>query len=140
MEYLTNTEYKFKKSYKTGDSMLNNLKKPKKERRKERKQRLYQNRIPKQYKVYIKSIWWTKRKNRFYKENKRECLLCKSTKHCNIHHIAYRNSEFGNEIDSDLVCLCQPCHEEYHASYGTQGNMHDSFAEFCASKVNNPFV
>jgi hypothetical protein len=136
MEYLTNTEYNFKKSYKTGDSILNKLKKGK--NKKQRKQRLYQNRIPKKYKVYIKSQWWTKRKNKYYKEHKRECILCKCSEHCNLHHLVY--GRLGYENDKDLVCLCQSCHEEYHSIYGTQGNMHDNFADFCSSKVNNPII
>lgn len=114
--------------------------KTKKDRRKERKLRQYLNRIPKKYATYIKSKYWTKRKNRYYQEHRRVCTLCTTSKFCDLHHLAYRREEFGNERDEDLVCLCRNCHEDYHLGFGVKGNMHKDFAEFCASRVNNPVL
>jgi hypothetical protein len=138
-EYLL-TDIEFNKKYgkkKKLTKMMIRVGKKRKAKQ-ERKLRQYQNRIPKKYAIYIKSKYWTKRKNRYYQEHKRECIICSSSKFCDLHHLAYRHEEFGNERDEDLVCLCRNCHEDYHLEFGVKGNMHDSFAEFCASRVNNP--
>lgn len=78
-------------------------------------------RIPKQYSVYIKSEWWTKRKNKFYKENEKRCMACLGTKYIDLHHLFYGN--YGNETDEQLVALCRLCHEEYHQTYGVAKDM-----------------
>jgi hypothetical protein len=80
-------------------------------------------RIPTRYHAYIASVHWIARRNRYWREHKRECAACSSTEYVQVHHMAYRKMEFGHERDSDLVPLCHSDHDEYHRRYGTQGNM-----------------
>lgn len=140
MEYLI-TEQQFNKKYPLKKKKLRIRKRrSEKYKKSERKEREYKKRIPKKYNLYIKSEFWRLRKNKYYKNHKRLCVICFSSNYCDLHHIVYENSEFGFEKDENLVCLCRDCHEEYHAIYGSEGNMHDNFAEFCYNKVNNPII
>lgn len=107
-------------------------KKLKKKEKKKRKERIYKNRIPKQYKVYIKSKWWTKRKNKFYRKYGKICQACQSTKYIDLHHMLYAN--YGNEEDIHLVALCRGCHEEYHSIHGVKRNMIKETHQFIIEK------
>lgn len=148
MEYLITTEEFNKRYSKKITNKIKGIPRLSRTKRREllaktktqRKQREYHNRIPKKYATYIKSIWWTKRKNKYYQEHKRQCVICGSSSYCDLHHIVYRNNEFGSERDEDLTCLCRNCHEDYHLQFGVSGNMQESFAEYCASRVNNPII
>lgn len=73
------------------------------------------------YFEYIRSPYWLKRKAKFYKTNKRQCLACGSYSNIDLHHTEYGN--FGNEPDYALVTLCRTCHDEFHASNRTQRDM-----------------
>jgi len=44
-------------------------------RKKAKGSRTYRHRIPKRYKGYIKSIYWTRRKNRYYQKYGRRCAV-----------------------------------------------------------------
>lgn len=105
-------------------------KKPKK--KKERKGRKYKNRIPVKYTVYIKSKWWTERKNKYYQKHKKICKACNSTKYINLHHMLYQ--DFGNEPDEILMPLCRNCHEEFHDEYATGYNMIEETYKFIERK------
>lgn len=78
-------------------------------------------RCPKKYDAYIKSHWWTKRKNKYYQNHGRRCEICGSAKFIVLHHMVY--GEFGNEKDEHLMPLCKSHHEGYHIEYGVSGNM-----------------
>lgn len=91
--------------------------KKKKRIKKEQEQyRKYKNRVPKQYKVYIKSHWWDKRRAEFFKRYGRKCALCRSSKFVQLHHSFY--GEYGFEKDEHLVPLCQPHHFLFHKEIG----------------------
>ena len=100
-----------------------------KRKRNKRKKRAY-TRIPRTYNVYIKSKHWTQRKNKYFQIYGRVCECCESAQHIHLHHMVYRNSEFGRERASDLIAFCYKCHVLYHKVYGTQGNMKHSTLEF----------
>jgi hypothetical protein len=91
-------------------------------RTKIRKERKYA-RVPKKYKVYIKSKWWRQRKNRYYQDFGKKCMLCGSAKFIDLHHIEYKSSEFGFEKDKTLIALCRNCHAEFHLRYKLKQNM-----------------
>jgi len=90
-------------------------------------------RIPKKYDVYIKSKWWTIRKNNYYRKFKKICRVCRSSKFIELHHIVYGN--FGFEKDVDLMPLCKVCHKDFHDTYGTSGNMHEYTQMFLLEKA-----
>ena len=68
------------------------------------------------YNEYIKSKWWTKRKNRYFQRYGKKCLICGSTKTVQLHHKLYGN--YGNEDNKHLVALCDFHHKELHAGIG----------------------
>lgn len=78
--------------------------------------RKYLNRIPRSYKIYIKSPYWTKRKNSFYKKYGKFCLICKGSYSIQLHHAFYGN--YGNEADTDLIPLCVEHHARIHQLIG----------------------
>lgn len=90
--------------------------------------RKYKNRIPQKYKVYIESKWWEERKNRYYRTHKKQCCVCGSKKHTQLHHLHYKN--LGNEKDEDLIPMCVYHHELFHELYGTKKVMHAEMQEF----------
>lgn len=101
-----------------------------KEERKKRKERLYNKRIPRSYKIYIKSVFWTKRRNKYLKDFGRKCFICDSVKYSQVHHLEYDYNYYSKEEDKMLVCLCKDCHDEFHLNYQTKRKMYDEFDEF----------
>jgi len=66
------------------------------------------------YPEYLKTTEW-KIKARAAKEKvNNRCQLCNShsPKNLNVHHNNYLN--IGNELDSDLIVLCEDCHAKHH--------------------------
>lgn len=106
-------------------------------RKKKRKQRNYKNRIPKKYNVYIKSIWWEKRKNQYWQNHKKECYRCSSSNHIQLHHLKYENQTFGNEKDKTLIPMCQSCHNLFHSLFGSKKDMIDDMLLF---ETEYPFI
>lgn len=68
--------------------------------------------IPQSYRVYIKSIFWKKRKNQYFYIHGKKCFVCGSGKYVQLHHKIYK--DFGNELDCNLVALCRFHHSELH--------------------------
>lgn len=66
------------------------------------------------YDEYLKTKHWRKlRLNIAYKHNNRCQMCCKLIKSgYHIHHLTYKN--IGNEKDSDLMFLCESCHNKIH--------------------------
>jgi 5-methylcytosine-specific restriction endonuclease McrA len=64
----------------------------------------------------------------------------------NAHHIVSfsRNKRLRLSINNGS-CLCIPCHNEFHKTYGKQNNTREQFAEFIKSKsrcwiINKAFI
>jgi hypothetical protein len=66
----------------------------------------------KNYDDYLRTIRW----KRLSEETKRlagfRCQICNSNKNLNAHHRTYER--LGEELQSDLVCLCNACHKLFH--------------------------
>lgn len=101
--------------------------------RKKKKGARQHDRVPKQYKVYIKSQHWQNRKNRYYQANGRRCAVCNSAHFIDLHHRVYGN--YGSERDEDLVPLCKKHHEAFHQRYGVRGNMKTDTDVFVATAL-----
>lgn len=98
-------------------------------KKKIKKQRLYDKRVPRSYKIYIKSPFWRKRRNEYFRKFGNKCSICGSSRYINLHHKKYGN--YGFEKDEDLVSLCQKHHEQFHTEFGkTKGNMSKETDEF----------
>lgn len=97
-------------------------------RKKKSNGRSYKNRVPRQYKVYIKSDWWKKRKDEYYRKYGKKCSICSSPRFVQLHHLVYGN--YGHEKDEHLVPLCSSHHASLHSHIGVKGNMIAETVEF----------
>lgn len=64
------------------------------------------------YRDYLSSEHWMYIKDKYFAKHKRVCFVCKSDEKICLHHITY--DRLGDEIDSDLIPLCEKCHNEVH--------------------------
>lgn len=64
------------------------------------------------YEQYLKSEWWKKIRTEKLYEATHKCAVCASLKNLNVHHNMY--DRLGHEELSDLVVLCEDCHELFH--------------------------
>lgn len=84
------------------------------------------------YDTYINSKEWETRKNKFYRNHTRECVICGGHEHINLHHAFYGN--YGFEEDDDLVCFCEHHHLEFHTLIGkTKKDMRQETNNFVSS-------
>lgn len=61
---------------------------------------------------YIHSVAWEETRQKIFRRDGFRCVCCGASKNLNVHHITYDN--LGAERPSDLVTLCQKCHEKVH--------------------------
>jgi hypothetical protein len=112
----------------------------KRERKKKyRKERLYKNRIPHKYSLYIKSIFWTQRRNKYYQKHSRVCSVCGSSKFIVLHHTLYAN--LGKEKDEHLIPFCRFHHNLFHKTNGTHKDMIEQTNKFIGEQrsLSTPF-
>jgi hypothetical protein len=63
------------------------------------------------YKKYLNSSYWLELKQKIINRDKK-CMCCGATDQLVAHHIIYRGR--GQELEKDLVCLCNSCHLQLH--------------------------
>ena len=69
---------------------------------------------------------WIKRKNEVIEANKCKCYLCGSSTNLQVHHKVYvKGKEPWDYDDSDLVVLCEKCHNMVH-----QNEYHELYPKF----------
>lgn len=64
------------------------------------------------YYKYLRTQAWEETRQKVFRRDGFKCVLCGEAKDLNVHHITYEN--LGAEKVSDLVTLCQACHESVH--------------------------
>jgi HNH endonuclease len=64
------------------------------------------------YEAYIVSDAWQARRRRVLKRDKHQCQGCGATSGLHVHHRTYEH--FTAEPQSDLVTVCQTCHQMIH--------------------------
>lgn len=64
---------------------------------------------------YIKSSYWKKKRKEYFDKYHKRCVLCGESDCYSlaIHHVTYARLGIEN-IDTDLVCLCNDCHKLEH--------------------------
>lgn len=62
---------------------------------------------------YLKTSAWQEMRQKVFRRDGFVCVACGESKNLNVHHITYER--LGAEELSDLVTLCQRCHENVHA-------------------------
>lgn len=83
---------------------------------------------PKDYKAYIRSGRWRRRRIEYYTKFGRACVICGVTTNTNIHHVDYKR--LGHELDEDLVLLCEVCHKNYHDAHGVRAESRETTNQF----------
>jgi hypothetical protein len=66
-----------------------------------------------EYRKYLKSTTWKKKRIQALAYHGAECACCGSTDNIHIHHISYLNYP-GNEKMTDLIPLCEDHHQLVH--------------------------
>jgi len=77
------------------------------------------------YQVYLLSDEWKETKEKAYKFHGPRCMKCRAETNLQVHHATYEN--IYDEKLSDLVILCETCHELLHKTYGTENLKDNTF-------------
>lgn len=64
------------------------------------------------YDSYLATSHWKVKRERAVTRDGYRCRVCNSPDRLNVHHRTYER--IGEEVDSDLITLCQPCHQLFH--------------------------
>lgn len=65
------------------------------------------------YQQYLKSSHWKNLRRRILMRDRYTCQDCGRTDSLEVHHLCYRPF-LEDALDSDLVTLCEDCHEQKH--------------------------
>lgn len=65
------------------------------------------------YSEYLKSPHWQETRKKRLDIDGYACTICGSKSNLNVHHVNYRNVGKEN-VETDLVTLCSPCHAMLH--------------------------
>ena len=88
----------------------------------------------KEYTDYIQSDAWKAKRILAIAKN-RKCLICRSKEHLVVHHRNYNN--FMKEQLSDLVVLCESCHNLLHQSHPPNLTIEEHTNRFLRFKQND---
>lgn len=64
------------------------------------------------YADYLKTKHWQQVRHNAIERAGGRCQVCNSTDRLNVHHNTYERR--GEELPSDVIVLCQRCHETFH--------------------------
>ena len=65
---------------------------------------------------YLHTSVWLELRNRRLKKDLYRCVECGTGINLNVHHIRYPDVWGMEDIDNDLVTLCDSCHSRTHQS------------------------
>ena len=90
------------------------------------------------YTNYITSSEWFSLRRKVFKMYGKYCRRCNSIRKLHVHHKTYER--LGKEcIETDLVVLCNKCHDKYHSKYKhTSIETTDLFIENYQKKIFTP--
>ena len=75
--------------------------------------------MPANYHSYVNSPAWEERKIAYYAKHARRCKGCGTTDDVDLHHHTYKR--LGAERDTDLVPVCESCHDTIHRLHKERG-------------------
>lgn len=67
------------------------------------------------YEEYIKTEQWNQKRNERMKMDNNTCQTCISKENLECHHKNYDNL-FNENVEHDLITLCNPCHDAITSS------------------------
>lgn len=106
------------------EAKANRILKPTKTRRGKRKK--HKRKVPNMnYKQYMGSAYWKKRKLLYWSKYGKNCEICGKKEGVTLHHKRY-DVKFGEEPNNSLVALCQFHHHEFHINNELKRNMESS--------------
>lgn len=79
------------------------------------------------YADYIKSEFWTERKQLYFATHPKVCRVCGSAQ-VDLHHLQY--GSYGHEQDKHLAALCRAHHEALHKWMGVRKNTYYQTVDF----------
>jgi 5-methylcytosine-specific restriction endonuclease McrA len=68
------------------------------------------------YHLYLMSDAWRARREYMIRRAEHKCQVCNRGGKLQLHHRTY--ARLGHEREADLVVLCAPCHDLFHAHFG----------------------
>jgi 5-methylcytosine-specific restriction endonuclease McrA len=80
--------------------------------KKPRRPRIRKPKFNLEYITYLDSPEWREKRTARLIQDGYKCVHCGCTFNLHVHHLTYRR--FKDEHLSDLITLCQPCHERVH--------------------------
>lgn len=72
------------------------------------------------YHWYLGTPFWRERREHVMKRAQHVCEKCKAAKATEVHHLTYLR--VFNELPTDLVALCRPCHSDIHFKSAANDN------------------
>ena len=66
------------------------------------------------YREYLKTTHWANIRENCKKRHGEKCAVCNSPENIEVHHRTYEN--LGCEKPSDVIPLCDSCHDLFHKS------------------------
>jgi len=73
------------------------------------------------YQEYLKSEAWQDKREAMLSHWNNQCALCSSPNNLHVHHRTYKR--LGHENETDLIVLCDRCHERHHVVLGRDEDM-----------------
>jgi len=73
------------------------------------------------YQEYLKSEAWQDKREAMLSHWNNQCALCSSPNNLHVHHRTYKR--LGYENETDLIVLCDRCHERHHTVLGRDEGM-----------------
>ena len=92
---------------------------------------------PKAYKKYIASPAWRRKRDQVIARDKGKCVWC-GAEGKQVHHKTYDN--IGRESLSDLVLLCNKCHNTAHPNRVSSDNKSDTQQPYPPKEVQKAFI
>jgi hypothetical protein len=74
------------------------------------------------YTDYLKSAAWMLKREQTLKRWDYRCTLCYGTENLEVHHRTY--IRLGDELPTDLIVLCDQCHERHHEIMGLNDKLY----------------
>lgn len=66
------------------------------------------------YKLFLQTAYWKLIRNHIKYLAKHKCSMCYGNEKLSVHHRTYANHGKEHLCLSDLICLCEACHTNFH--------------------------
>jgi hypothetical protein len=92
-----------------------------------------------EYRAYLDSPQWRAKRERILTTRGRRCEVCRFHERLSLHHLTY--VRLYDELDSDLLVVCESCHAALHQRWNVVGaigaSQHKSYIKACVERWEN---